>query len=138
MNKTICAALALAALLCGCGNMTEGITSAKAQVAAFHQHMNAQDFGAIMSAADPDMFRVSPRTDVQSFLTVVHSKLGDVTDSQITTWNVRTFNGATTVVLVQNTKFQRGSGTETFTFRVRDKQAYLLGYDNNSRDLVMR
>ena len=92
----------------------------------------------MVDGAHPDMLKASPKPQVTNLYSVVRRKLGKVTDSQTVNWNVRTFNAVTTVVLVQNTTFEEGKGAETFTFRIKNEQASLLGYNINSQDLIMK
>jgi hypothetical protein len=75
---------------------------------------------------------------VLALFAAIDSKLGKVQSSSITTWNVKTFNFVTTVVLVSDTQFELGAGTETFTFRVNGDKATLLGYNINSMDMMTR
>ena len=139
MNKILCMGVILiAAFLSGCGNMMKGKAAAESQVSVFHERFNAENLWAIVAAAHSDMLKASPATQVTNFIGVVRRKLGKVTDSQEQSWKMNTFNGATTVVLVQNTTFEQGKGRETFTFRVQQDKANLLGYDINSQDLIMQ
>lgn len=137
MRKAIIAVLACLALT-GCGNMTKGKAAAEAEVAAFHKQFNDHDFSAMVDGAHPDMLKASPKSELTNLYSVVRRKLGKVTDSQAVNWNVRTFNAVTTVILVQNTTFEEGKGTETFTFRIKNERASLLGYNINSQDLIMK
>ncbi len=125
-------------LLGGCGNMMKATQVAKSQVVTFHQQFNAQNLNAIVAAADADMFQTTSKTDVIKLLAVVHKKLGKVTASQNERWNISSFNAVTTVELLQNTTFEQGKGTETFTFRIKGGKAYLAGYYINSQDLIMK
>jgi PBP1b-binding outer membrane lipoprotein LpoB len=139
MRKEVYLVMILAALLAvGCGNMTKGKSAAQSQVTVFYQRFNDQDLEAIVAAAHPDLLKKSPKSEVINFLSVVRRKLGKVTNSENVNWNVRTFNLVTTVVIVQNTTFETGKGTETFTFRIRKETASLLGYNINSQYLIMK
>lgn len=137
-SGSLCTAIILSVLLGGCGGITQGKGAADAGVVAFHQQLNAQNYGAIVAAADPGLFQSTSKTDTKALLEAVHRKLGNTTASQNAGWNVRTFNMVTTVVLTQNTKFEKGGGTETFVFRMRGKQACLLSYNINSRELILK
>jgi len=139
MNKTVYIGLVLIAVfLSGCGNMTKGKAAAKSQIPVFHEQFNAGNLQAIVDAAHPEMLKASSASEITNFIGVVRRKLGKVTDSQEQTWKMNTFNGVTTVVLVQNTTFEQGKGTETFTFRIQKEKASLLGYNINSQDLIMK
>lgn len=138
MRTILCSLLALVVLLAGCGNITKGKGAAQAQVAVFHKQFNDQKIDTIISSADSEMFQSTSKADATDFINVVHTKLGKVTDTKNVNWNIQQFNTTTTVTLVQNTKFEKGSGTETFTFRIKKGKACLAGYYVNSRDLIMK
>ena len=137
MKKAILAILACLAIT-GCGDMTKSKAAAQAQVSAFHELFNDQDFTTMVDSAHPDMLKANPKPQLTKFYSVVRRKLGKVTASETAGWNVRTFNTVTTVVLVQNTTFEEGKGRETFTFRIKNEKASLLGYNINSQDLIMK
>jgi hypothetical protein len=71
-------------------------------------------------------------------MSAVQRKLGKVTQTSNAGFNVRTFNLTTTVVLNQNTTFEQGTGTEVFTFQMNGEKAVLVGYNINSKDLILK
>ncbi len=120
-----------------CSNVVNGKDLADKQVPIFHQLFNEQKYQEIISGADPDMLKASPEAKIIELLQAVNRKLGSVKQSNTINWNVNSFNLETRVVLVQNTTFEKGSGTETFTYRISDGKARLLGYFINSTDLIV-
>lgn len=138
MKRLFSVSLVFIALLSGCGNMTKDIDTAKAQVAVFHNQLDSGEVNGIITAADQEMFSSTSKDEAAKFLTVVHNKLGRVTETKNMSWNVQTFNSQSRVVLVQDTKFEKGSGAETFTFIINGDKAQLAGYYVNSRDLIMK
>ena len=128
----------LTSLLCDCSNMVNGKDIADKQIPGFHQLFNERRFQDIVTSSDPDMIKASPEATIIELFEAIHRKLGTVTESTNMSWNVNTFNLETRVVLVQNTSFERGSGTETFTYRITDGKARLLGYFINSNDLIIQ
>jgi len=40
--------------------------------------------------------------------------------------------------LTQNTTFEQGTGTETFTFEMEGDKAVSVGYNINSKDLILK
>jgi len=138
MRYVVCIAAILAVLIGGCGNITKGKEAAEGQVVVFHQQFNNQDFNSITASAEPDMLSITPKPKVVDLFAAVYRKLGKVTSSQMTNWNLRTFNGETRVVLLENSKFEKGNATEQFVFRMRDGKAHLLSYNINSPDLIMK
>jgi hypothetical protein len=137
MKKVILTIFACLAIT-GCGNMTKGKAAAQSQVTAFHKLFNDQDFKTMVDSADPKMLKVTSKSQLTDLYSAIRRKLGKVTASKSVRWNVRTFNTMTTVVVVQNTTFEKGKGMETFTFRIKKEKASLLGYNINSQDLIMK
>ena len=66
----------------------------------------------------------------------VHHKLGRMVKSATVNWSVLSFNFKTSVVLAQNTRFERSLGTEMFTYVVSGNDAKLTGYSIQSTDLI--
>lgn len=139
MNKFLCAVIIATSLFfCGCGNIKQGMGAAEAQVVIFHQNYNNQNIEAILAASDPQFFDSTPKADMMKLYGAVYKKLGKVTDSQMQNFNMRTFNLDTLVSINQDTKYERGKGVESFTFRIKGNKAYLLGYYVNSPDLILK
>ena len=139
MHRTILLMFVILGMLTGgCDNMVKGRSAAEAQVLIFHKQFNDTNFVAIVDSAHSDLFKTSPQPDFTNFLAVARRKLGKVTDSRAANWKVQTFNGVTKVILIQETVFTDGVGTETFTFHISNAKATLLGYNITSRDMMMK
>jgi len=130
------AGLAIAILLSGCGNMMKGKADAEKGVTDFHTLLDQEKYAEIYTAADKDFQAATPQEKLTKFLGTVHRKLGNVTGSATKNWTLNTFNGKNSVVLRQETTFERGKGVETFTYVLRDGKALLLGYNINSDELI--
>ena len=120
----------------GCGSFTKGKAAAEKQVSLFHQQFNDKDIASILSSAHPDLFNFTPEAKIKELLSNIRENLGSVTGSTNKGWNIRTGGGGKFVVLVQDTTFQKGSGTEKFTFKIKSGQPLLFGYHINSEDLI--
>ncbi|HTK38440.1 MAG TPA: DUF3887 domain-containing protein [Pyrinomonadaceae bacterium] len=140
-NKNINAILSLA-ILCfvafGCSLVTEGKPEAERAVVQFHDLLNAEKYGEIYETSHKYMKDATSEDDMVKLLTAVHTKLGAVKSSAMQSWQVGNYNLVSTVVLVQETEFENGKGTETFTFVIEDKKATLGGYNINSMELITR
>lgn len=122
----------------GCGRFTKGKAAAESQVTTIHQQFNEEDLEAIVAGADPAFFKTASKAETLELFEAVRTKLGKVTNTKTHGWNIHAGTGGTTVRLIQKTTFETGTGTETFTFRIKNDQAKLLGYQINSRDLILR
>jgi hypothetical protein len=130
--------LVICLVVAGCGDTIKGKSIAEPQVAAFHEKLNAGQFDVIYSTSDEAFRKAAPKEKVLELFSAVQRKLGKAMSSSTKTWNVKTFNFETKVVLVVQTEFERGKGTESFTFRVSDGKASLVGYNINSLDMMTK
>jgi hypothetical protein len=138
MKRTMFFVLPIPLLLFACTDTIQGKSVAEAKVAAFHERLNAGQYEEIYSEAGDEFRNVAPKEKVLTLFSAIDNKLGKVKSSSTKTWNVKTYNFVTTVVLVVDTQFERGVGTESFTFRVSGDKATLLGYNINSLDMMTR
>jgi hypothetical protein len=122
----------------GCGGMFKGKKAAEQGVADYHKQYNEGKLAEIYSAAHANFKKTTPEKQFLEFAGAVQRKLGKVTSTATAGFNVRTFNLTTTVVLNQNTTFEQGTGTEVFTFQMDGEKAVLVGYNINSKDLILR
>ena len=130
--------LAVCLFLSGCGDTIKGKSVAEPQIALFHERLNAERFDEIYSTAGDAFRSAASKEKVLELFSAIEKKLGKVKSSSTKSWNLRTFNFVTTVVLVAETEFEHGKGTETFTFRVASGKASLVGYNINSLDMMTR
>jgi hypothetical protein len=124
--------------LSACGDTIKGKSIAEPEVSRFHERLNGKRFEEIYSSASDDFRNAAPKERVLELFSAIDRKLGPAKSFSTTNWNVRTFNFVTTVVLVESTSFDRGTGTETFTFRVSGDKAVLVGYSINSLDMLTK
>jgi hypothetical protein len=130
--------LCVALLTSGCGAMLKGKKAAEQSVVEFHKLYNDGKWAEIYSAANSEFKSATTEEQFGEFMDAVQRKLGKVTKTSQAGFNIRTFNMATTVVLNQNTTFEQGTGMEVFTFAMIGDQAVLVGYDNNSKELILK
>ena len=138
MRRSVFLMVILALLLLGCTDIIKGKSIAEPKVAVFHDRFNEGQYEEIYSEAADEFKKAASKEKVLALFSAIDSKLGKVQSSSITTWNVKNFNLNTTVVLVSDTQFELGAGTETFTFLVNGEKAALLGYNINSMDMMTR
>lgn len=122
----------------GCGDLIASKAAAEPEVARFHERMVAREFEQIYASATDDFRKAAAKESFLALMNAIARKLGPVKSTRQVSWNARTFNFKTTAVLVYQTTFERGSGTETFTFRISDKKAELVGYNISSMDLMTK
>ena len=124
-------------LLSGCSDIKAAKPAAETAVANFHEQYNSELFDAIYNDSHNDFKQSSDYESFNEFIHAVYSKLGKVLSTENKGWNVKNLNLKTFVVLQQETMFEEGAGIETFRYRIKDNQAALIGYNINSRDLII-
>ncbi|WP_150107403.1 DUF4019 domain-containing protein [Pedosphaera parvula] len=129
--------LTIAVVASGCG-MFKGKEAAEQSVADFHKLYNDGKLTEIYAAGHSKLKGATTEKEFLEFVGAVHRKLGKVTQTTNAGFNVRTFNLTTTVVMTQKTTFENGKGTETFTFQMDGDKAVLVGYNINSKDLILK
>jgi hypothetical protein len=133
--------LLCAAGLAGCFSMSAGGNIEKAadeQVSAFHKHLNRGDIDGLIAMAHPDLLKASSEEELRTIFTLVHDKLGAVMKSETVRSHYSSMTSGASAVVVKETTFANGKGTETFTFRMEGDKALLLGYNINSMDLLTK
>jgi hypothetical protein len=138
MKRSVFLMAIMALLLLGCTDIIKGKSVAEPKVAVFHDRFNEGQYEEIYSDAADEFKKAAPKEKVLALFSAIDNKLGKVQSSSIARWNVKNFNLSTTVVLVSDTQFELGTGTETFTFLVDGEKAELLGYNINSMDMMTR
>lgn len=130
--------MVLAAALIGCGGLTEGKATGEKGISKFHMLYNDGKLDEIWKDADTAFRAASTKPKYDEFLGAVQRKLGKVTSTVNSGWRVNSFNLQTIVLMTQNTVFEHGQGTESFTFQVKGTNAVLLGYNIQSMDLITK
>ena len=130
--------IGFACILVSCGNFTSAKPAAEKAVKIFHQQYNSQDWKAIYENSHENFQKSEKFEKFEEFMKSIHSKLGKVQSTENQNWRVGNFNLKTNVSLVQQTKFEQGVGAESFVYRIKDEKAILVGYNINSRDLIIK
>ena len=126
----------VAALLLGSCSSTENVSKAEGQIPHFRQLMTERQFAQIYAETSDDFKKVTTAKDFIDLLAAVDRKLGAVKDTTKNGWNLNYYPSGTFVTLRFKTQFERGSGEETFTYRVGDGKALLVGYHITSNGLI--
>jgi hypothetical protein len=138
MKRNLLFFVVVFAVLFGCTDTIKGKSIAEPKIAVFHDQLNAGLYEQIFTEASDEFRNAAPKEKIMALFTAIETKLGKVTSSSITSWKVNTYNFSTIVMLVADTKFEHGNGTETFTYGVSGDKAKLVGYYINSLDMMTR
>jgi hypothetical protein len=121
------------ALTAGCSSGAD-ISAANLAVAHFRELMEMQQFRQIYEASADEDKKATTEQQWTKFLTAIHDKLGSVKNAQSTGWNVNYRTTGIVIAISYKTEFEKGSGTETFSYAISGGTAVLLGYHINSTD----
>jgi len=95
-----------------------------------------QRFADIFAEASDELKKATTEQELSRLLGAVNGKLGAVKTAEDNGWNVNFNTSGTFVKLSFKTEFEKGTGVETFTYRIVDGRARLTGYNINSNALI--
>lgn len=122
-----------------CGDMSKAQPLSETAVVTFHAQYDAGQFESMYDGSDAVMKAATPKPKFQTLMETVHAKLGQHVSSKRTSFSVNSKNfSTTTAVLREDTKFEHGSGTETFTYLVADGAVKLQGYRIDSDEFELK
>jgi hypothetical protein len=98
--------------------------------------MSAQQFDQIYTETSDEFKKATTAQEFVDLLSAVDRKLGSVKRTTKNAWNVNFHSSGTFVTLGFKTQFERGAGDETFTYRLADGNALLVGYHITSNALI--
>ena len=134
--RRLCGLLVAAVLVAGC-SAGQDLALAQAQIAHFRQLVAAQQFGQIYSEGSDQLKKGTTEQDMVRLLAAIDRKLGAVKAAEGNGWNVNYNASGASVTLRFKTQFERGTGAETFVYRVAGGKALLAGYNINSNELTI-
>lgn len=129
--------LALAATLGACG-VSENIDDAAAEISTFHADLDAGNLEAIWADSGKELRESTPRREFLEFLGAIHEKLGSVKSSEQVGWNTNATLDGTFVTINMATTFENGAAQEQFIYRKDEAELKLIGYNINSRDMMVK
>lgn len=137
MKKISCSLALIVLILTGCSDTINGLSIAEPKVEEFHQQLKNAEYDRIYESTHEEFKKATTKEKFTQMLEAIRRKLGAVKNTQAVNWKVNTKNFRTYVMIVQETEFEKGKGTETFTFSVADDDARLIGYYINSMDMMI-
>jgi Protein of unknown function (DUF3887) len=127
--------LTTACASCAVG-MVHGRKIGGAATEKFHRDWSNSDWDAIVHYCDPAMFENTPEPKLRKFFTAVHDKLGNEQSATEGGWRTNATTNGTFYMVSVNTHFDKGTGTETFTWKIIGDEAKLVGWHINSNALL--
>ncbi|MBD9656751.1 MULTISPECIES: DUF4019 domain-containing protein [unclassified Pseudomonas] len=135
---------ALAALGCvllmGCSEGDDDFVAAGNEyVEQFHQDVRQGRYAAIYQASSPGLKANASEQEFVDLLTVVNRGLGEVQETRLVSQSpVKADTGQPLTLLLYNTRFAEGEGTESFYLENADGKPLLFRYNVNSDTLLKK
>ena len=98
----------------------------------FHELFNEEQHQQIDRLFDEPYRGSVSAADNEALFAMLKQKMGDVTQSRLTDWEVNLSTFGRTVILQYTTRYANGSGDERFILGIRGQQVVLLNYDVKS------
>ncbi len=126
---------ATALLLVACNPIAQ-MNDADEQIDLFHERYSAGNYEAIYQDATPEFREVAEPEEWATMMRVVSGRLGAVTESSQSGFNVNTNNGVTTTTITRDTIYENGEGAESFTYVGSGDEMALLSWEVVSDELI--
>jgi major membrane immunogen (membrane-anchored lipoprotein) len=130
------AALVVLVLLAAC-SATQDVDLSNTAIAHFRELMTAQKFDQIYSESADELKKTTTEQNLTRLLAAIDRKLGPVKSAEANGWSVNYNSSGTSVTLKFKTQFEKGTGAETFVYRISGGKALLASYHINSEDLMI-
>jgi len=121
-----------------CGSaLVKGGRSSDLAVEQFHRKLNSERFEEIYTQADHAFQESGKQEEILKFFGAIHKKLGNAGRADRGTIKINTNTNGTFIAVTYTTVYERGTATETFTWRkdVADNLK-LVGYNIQSNALI--
>jgi hypothetical protein len=116
--------------------MVQGRTIGRPATEKFHSQWNHSDWDAVVKECDPAMFENTPGPKLRKFFSAVHEKLGNNVSAKERGWRTNATTDGTYYIVEYTTQFEKGPGTEKFTWKIDGSEAKLVAYNVNSNLLL--
>ena len=120
--------VAVASLLIAACNPFEAPDNEMRQIERFQQAYNSLEDDRIWRGFGPEFYAASSRDEWDNLLTVMREALGKNVSSEQSGVNYETNTRGQFLVITMASRFEKGSGHETFTFVGSGDERRLIGY----------
>jgi len=125
-------AATLFALFLSACNPMEQVDEANQSIEAWHETYNSGDARALYGQTAQEFREVTSIDQMNQLVELVTDRMGKVQSSERSGININTTNGVTTTVVTMATVFEKGEGTETFTFQGTGDDTKIVGWNVDS------
>jgi hypothetical protein len=131
--------IVLLAPLLSCTNIAQEKIAIDKSIMRFHDLYNNEDFESIWNEAGEKLRSASTKLDYEDYMKAIRRKLGRLlASSEVSLSFKKDLKLVTTLYELRDSKFEFGNGSEYFTFEMDDRQLSLIGYNVQSRTLILK
>ena len=135
MNFKIFAAALLALFLAACNPMDQ-LEEGEQSIDRFHEIYNEGNPRALYGLTAEEFRQVTSPEQMEGLVSLVTEKMGKVESTERSGFNVNTNNGLTVTTITMTTQFEKGEGTETFTYYGTGEDQRLVGWNVDSPNFL--
>ncbi|MHA7818620.1 MAG: hypothetical protein ACX930_03115 [Erythrobacter sp.] len=129
-------AAALSALLLAACNPMEQLDVGEERIAKFHETYNAGDSRALYGLTGEEFREATTAQQMDGLVATVNDRMGAVESTERSGFNINTNNGQTVSTVTMITEFEKGEGTETYTFLGTGEKMRLVGWHVDSPNFL--
>lgn len=99
---------------------------------SFHAELDRGEYQQIYDHLSEDFIQSGTKAKNLQFFEMVHNKMGNTGKVSMLGFHFNKVNGVTLSITSCRAQFANGEAIENFTWRIKDNQAWLVGYRINS------
>jgi hypothetical protein len=124
-------------MLAACSALPDISTPAQEAVAHFHEMMTTGQVEQIYAESDDGFKAAATAEQVKQFMSVIDRKLGAIKGSESIGSMTNYGTAGVSITLKYKTEFERGTGTETFRYRLAGGKVLLAYYHVDSNAFLV-
>lgn len=129
------AAVLIALFLAACNPMAQ-LDGAEEKIERFHQVYNDGDARALYGLTSEEFRAATTPQQMDALVARVNDQMGTVKSTERIGFNINSDNGATVSTLTMTTTFEKGEGTETYTFLGTGEEMRLVAWHVDSPNFM--
>lgn len=135
MKFTAITAALFALFLAACNPMAQ-LDTGEGEIAKFHETYNTGDARTLYGLTSEEFRAATTPDQMQALVDTVSERMGAVTSTERTGFNINTNNGETVSTITMTTQFEKGEGVETYTFMGTGDEMRLVGWHVDSPNFM--
>lgn len=127
----------MSALSLSACNPAANLEEASNQIDRYQHHFSSEEVDDMYDMTSAEFRRAASREDFDEFAKVITERLGPIETSERIAFNLNTTPAGTATVVTMQTQFEKGEGTEVYTFIGSGAEMRVQGWTVNSDRLML-